>query len=232
MPEPIDIGSLARELGRSVRTLKRWEQNGINLANHDEVKAHAEKQDARTIGASRNRARARTSGEEYQSRKPSPDRPDVSGGNIGAAGALQRLATTERTLYHRLQTALKDGNALAIADARTDWLQVSESLRRYDIAIEQSRRESGELIPRSESEMAVRMASVWLRLTWMKWLESWMPDIIAIGSQEGSGLREAKHKALGTFDEILEVQLQNALNARGTLPEWAIALIKEEFRIQ
>ncbi len=84
----------------------------------------------------------------------------------GAASALRRLEDEEFKAWRDLQAALgrKPGNLLEIKIAREGWLKVSESLRKYDLLVEQSRRDSGELLPRSEVERILRALGWYLRL--------------------------------------------------------------------
>jgi hypothetical protein len=71
----------------------------------------------------------------------------VSGGTAGAASALKRLETSELQAFERLQGAFARGKPLEIREARENWLRISEALRKYDLLVEQSRRDAGELVP-------------------------------------------------------------------------------------
>jgi hypothetical protein len=66
---------------------------------------------------------------------------------LGAASALKRLETSELQAFERLQGAFARGNPLEIREARENWLRISEALRKYDLLVEQSRRDAGELVP-------------------------------------------------------------------------------------
>jgi hypothetical protein len=63
---------------------------------------------------------------------------------------IKRLEAAELQAFERLQAALSRGNSLEIREARESWLRISESLRKYDLMIEDSRRDAGELVPVSE----------------------------------------------------------------------------------
>lgn len=84
----------------------------------------------------------------------------------GAAAALKRLESTEATLYGQLEAAIKSGDPVQIKFARESWLKVGDSLRRYDIAVEAVRRETGSLVPRDEVSKAITMLCGWLRFAW------------------------------------------------------------------
>ena len=51
-----------------------------------------------------------------------------------------------------------------IKTSRENWLRISESLRRFDLALEQNRRDSGELIQRSEVEKVLQRFGWCLRV--------------------------------------------------------------------
>ena len=74
----------------------------------------------------------------------------INGGNAGAAAALKRLESTELQAFACLQSALASGNPLEVRECRESWLKISESLRRFDLLVEASRRDAGELVPVSE----------------------------------------------------------------------------------
>jgi hypothetical protein len=81
----------------------------------------------------------------------------------GAAGALKRLEEAEAEAYATFNRATASGDDVAIKAARENWLRISESLRRFDLAIEQNRRDSGELILRSEVEHALQQVGWCMR---------------------------------------------------------------------
>lgn len=68
----------------------------------------------------------------------------------GPVAALKRLGEMEARAYTDLQRALSNGDPIEVKLARENWLKISESQRRADLAIEQSRRDAGELIPREK----------------------------------------------------------------------------------
>ena len=70
---------------------------------------------------------------------------------------MKRLETTELQAFERMQVALTRGNPLEIREARESWLKVSESLRKYDLMIEQNLRDAGELVPVSELQKFINL---------------------------------------------------------------------------
>lgn len=88
-----------------------------------------------------------------------------SAGVAGAAAALKRLEAAELAAFDRLEDALRGGNALLIRECREGWLKLGESLRKFDLLVEQNRRDAGELIPREVLEEFVRKFCTWARIT-------------------------------------------------------------------
>jgi hypothetical protein len=75
-------------------------------------------------------------------------------GDLGAAAALKRLEEDERKLWNRLQAleADPDADCEDVKTCRDAWRKTGDSLRRYELAVEQDRRDSGMLLPRAELE--------------------------------------------------------------------------------
>jgi hypothetical protein len=68
----------------------------------------------------------------------------------GVAAALKRLEEMEARSFTDLKRAQASGDSLLVKAAHQIWLRNSDSLRKYDLAIEQNRRDSGQLIPKDE----------------------------------------------------------------------------------
>jgi hypothetical protein len=68
------------------------------------------------------------------------------------------LELSEIQSYEELQTLLADPDATTrdVEDARTSWLKTSEALRKYDLAVESARRDSGMLVPREVLESVAK----------------------------------------------------------------------------
>ena len=79
---------------------------------------------------------------------PGPVPDDVK---IGATAALHRLELAEAAAFSALQSALASGDPGAVRFCRDGWLRTSEGLRKQDLAIAADRRDSGELITRTEA---------------------------------------------------------------------------------
>jgi hypothetical protein len=82
----------------------------------------------------------------------------------GVVAALARLERSEARMFQALDAALLVGDPLQIRLARENWLRVGESLRRFDLAIEQNRRATGELVNKTTIEHALKVLAVSTRL--------------------------------------------------------------------
>jgi hypothetical protein len=83
----------------------------------------------------------------------------------GAGPALQRLERQELEAARSLRDAEVAGDSSALAAARDWWLKVSEQLRKADLAVEENRREAGELVPRSDLESLAQGFGYWCRIS-------------------------------------------------------------------
>jgi hypothetical protein len=86
------------------------------------------------------------------------------GMEIGSAAALRRLEEAEPLAWARYEAALKAGDSLDAKLALEAWLEINSELRRFDLQVEKSRRNAGELIPRSEAERLTANFVRWFKL--------------------------------------------------------------------
>lgn len=135
----------------------------------------------------------------------------------GAAEAMKRIEEDEAALWQALQHEVDPGKQKAL---REQWIKVSESLRKYDLIIEQNRRDAGELVPRSVSEDAIRMAAGWLRLAIVRYLQAHAYDL-----REQTDPAEIMKKILDGVSVTLTAQMDDAKKTRVPLEEWAVAAI-------
>src|SRR5262249_27735980 len=73
----------------------------------------------------------------------------------GAASALRRLEEAEAKGYQDFKRATASGDEHYIKTSRENWLKISESLRRFDLALEQNRRDNGELVQKDQIQKAL-----------------------------------------------------------------------------
>jgi hypothetical protein len=220
----------AKVYGKGIATIKRWSVAGAPLDNPDlmgEWMDHKQRKGGPKSDSFTDPYPRVALPEEPEETPAGPFELDaVSYENLpkGAAQALKRLEETETKLYQRLENALAGGRSLAIAAAREDWLKCSESLRKYDLLVEQSRRDSGELIPRQDAEMAVLMAATWLRLSVMGFISSDVP--VLLGIKDAALMAKRIESGISS---ALTVALANSQAASAQLPAWAVEKAREGF---
>jgi|GEM_PF-5283653 len=139
----------------SSKTITRWRAAGAPLANDSRLRAWL-------AGRKHLPKSIRDQLVSVVSEKSDSDSDASAESAGGAAEALARLEAEEIRAYQRLQAALAGGDPLTIKAERDGWLKISESLRRYDLAVEESRRVRGELLPRAEVEKLLGfLARIW-----------------------------------------------------------------------
>lgn len=89
----------------------------------------------------------------------------------GASSALRRLEAAEARAHAELQRAVKSGDPIESKTAENSWLRLCAQLLRYDLSLEESRRHSGEMLPRAEAERIVAAAGWFLSVSMRKGLE-------------------------------------------------------------
>ncbi len=121
----------------------------------------------------------------------------VGGGTAGAASALKRLETSELQAFERMQTSLARGNPLEIREARENWLKISESLRKFDLLVEQNRRDAGELVPVSEMQKFIRYFLAFMAVETTSMAESLTNEVTGKSELEVyAGIRGICNKSL------------------------------------
>jgi hypothetical protein len=123
--------------GVPIRTLFRWKGDAAPIHDYAEL--------CQWFATRKNLPRSVL--EKIKVPAPKNVSSGASGGVAGAASALKRLETSELQAFERLQGAFARGKPLEIREARENWLRISEALRKYDLLVEQSRRDAGELVP-------------------------------------------------------------------------------------
>ena len=160
----------------SVRSVRRWRKQGAPLDDHAAMRKwlagrkHLPPGTLALLEAATKADVAKAVGELSA--------PDT--GAIGAPAALRRLEQFEANAFALLQTALKSGDPMAIRNARDTWLKAGDSLRRYDILVEQNRRTNDELVPRAEMERHVASFTHTLRLAGRRAASTIAPVIVGL----------------------------------------------------
>lgn len=211
-------------VGRDIRTIQRWSKK-IDITDRDALLAYSQTMDAKSKGRSKTLSLARLGDSEPLESERLDDLPPP--GEKGAVQALTRLQELEVRFAQRLNRALNGDDANLIQIARADHCAVAESMRRYEREIEESNRDLGHLVPKSDMIDGIRASAMWMRLAFHSWLSSCLPSILALAHND----REAKHKCIETFCEIIRVTVRNSREANLSIPPEGEAVIFEEFHI-
>lgn len=124
----------------------------------------------------------------------------------GGAEALKRLAEDEAALWSKLDSMQREAepNLVQAALLRDAWLRTCESLRKYELAIEESRRASGELISRAEAEDSIRIAANWLRLAAVGYLRVVPPRVLNLVSKANQAKQPTEDIVIAIFTLLKE----------------------------
>jgi len=145
--------------------------------------------------------------------------------------ALPDPETTEyRTLANKVvarQKMLNEAEATYATWSKTAlelWLKTAEQMRKFEKEVDESKRASGEVVPRAEAEQAMAMAAHWLRIATIKYVQGH-------GSKLRNQTDEAKIQGmiLEGISDSLEAQLTNAARVKSKLKPWAIKAITGGF---
>jgi hypothetical protein len=148
----------ARREGVSVRSIRRWQAESAPL--------DSPKRMLTWLAARKHLPKGRA----LRPSRPAPP-PEPHGLVTGASAALSRLERAEADAFQAMQTALRGDDPSALKLARESWLKIGDSLRRYELAIEESRRESGQLVPRAEVEQLLGQFARWCWWTGQRFAE-------------------------------------------------------------
>src|ERR1700741_1937498 len=205
---------LSKQIGRSVRTLRRWRSQGCDLEDPESVAKFLREKEFLLPPVKRLHGIGKP-GPSLQQASPIP--PQSNGelspvGRRGAAAALERLESQEERAHARLELALKQGDAFQIQNAQEYWLKCSETLRRLDLAIEISRRSEEEQIAKRKAEEAVLFAAEWFRISFMQFLSSESTAILGIKE-----IGELKSYIVERFKGILHLTVKNAAKTKSAV---------------
>ena len=144
----------------------------------------------------------------------------------GAPAALRRLQTMEVDAKRTLQGIDQKAEPLTYKAALNNYLRISESLRKFDLLVEQNRRDAGELVPRGEAEIACELAAMWLRLAVRTFINNTVPKLKA--ATDEAVIVRLIEDGMGA---AVEVNLRRAPNCQQPLPPWAMAAIRKGYDI-
>jgi hypothetical protein len=143
-----------------------------------------------------------------------PDVPPNPDALAGAEHTLRRLAEEERQAHARLDAAKasKDPDALKLATEL--FLKIAESLLRYERGVSQDRRDSGEVLTRSQMTPILTSLAAWLRRANLDFLNSICLQIAEAQRPE---------EVYAAIAPTIRQSVTNAVNAAtndGRLPGW------------
>jgi len=133
--------ALAVKYGCTPRTIRRWKRDNAPLGDAQAMTKWLSSR--RTLPADTGvlLSKRRTRAAKAATVTTAPE-------NEGAAFALRRLEKAEAAAYRQFQAATTTGDAISVKSSRENWLRISEQLRAYDLAVESTRRECGDLVER------------------------------------------------------------------------------------
>jgi hypothetical protein len=212
-------------VGKSVQTIKNWQKEGLSLeSTPEEILRWSKSKDSHSRGFSRTLALLK-SGPQLTPASILAGLPEgQTDGELGAAAALQRLSVAERDAHRYYKAVEHCGDPLAASEARTAWMQISNALRQYDLAVERDRREAGELIPLGQAVEAARSTAEWLKLSIQSWLSSETPQLVSIGDP----LKFVGAARQGISSHV-KLTLEKSFRSRSPVPEWAQAAVNSVF---
>jgi hypothetical protein len=198
------------------RTIRRWRKAGAPLDDPKRMRSWLAGQKKIPSGTAAVLKKIR-SGETVESAAQPQKLAE------GPVAALKRLGEMEARAFTDLQRALASGDPIEIKLARENWLKILESQRRVDLAIEQNRRDAGELIPR---EQVLFYAKSYHRAIYEMTLdfENLVPALIGVSKPDDI------FKILGEFKRTL----YSAIHAYFTrhqaeaIPKWLMSAVRFE----
>ena len=151
-----------------------------------------------------------------------PKTPIPTGGVQGAAAALRRQEEMELDLWNRLQHAMEHDPGQA-KDLRDAWVKVGETLRKFDLMVEASRRDSGELISRAEWERMSRALVFWWIHAFRRASDDLCPHLVGL-ADAAAAWKVLDAGFVDKFGEAFEFACKR--ESAISLPKWAVDAIE------
>jgi hypothetical protein len=212
------LGHIADRWHCSVRSVFRWVKDGAPV--NDDVAMRS------WLTTRKNLPAGTVSVLEAESRavKTAFELPAIDPNTIGAPAALKRLEQFEAAAFMLLQAALQGGDPVSIKSARDSWLKCGDSLRRYDLLVEQSRRTSDEMIRRSDAEAWVQSFVYYMRVAGRRSAEALAPVVVGQGVIEIAESFTKVH-----WSNILTtVASLGSAKSQSRLPDWWVKAATQE----
>jgi hypothetical protein len=161
---------LAAFWGVDIRTIRNWRREGAPLED--------EKRMRQWLASRKNIAPGVLRKIQPPAAKEEVVSVTATNGDTGAGHALRRLELSELGAYERLQKALASNDPIAVREARESWLRISESLRRYDLMVEASRRSTAEQVPITQVKTFLRSFLAWMQIAFTLGAEGYTNEIV------------------------------------------------------
>lgn len=138
------------------RTIRRWRKQGAPLDDGNKMREWLSGRREIPAGTASILTRKRAT------QKPTRAKPGLP----GAANALQRLEQAEEEAHRAFKKAEASGDVVTIAAARKHWLALTEQLRKFDLQIEETKKQSGEeeVLKRKVTVKFARAIAYWVNV--------------------------------------------------------------------
>ena len=148
---------LAKRWGCSERTIRQWRMAGAPLGDEVAMKPWLMSRHKVPPGTWAILQGKRSIEVAKPKRRVLPTEAPAEG-QLGAAAALERLQVQELQSHARYIAMLQDPAATAeeLEEARKVYISMLNPLRQWELAVEQDRRQSGELLPRADLDAFCR----------------------------------------------------------------------------
>jgi hypothetical protein len=222
------IKEYATRYNVSEKTIQRWIKSNAPLDNEEAIKLWRIQKDKFTATKFRqNKSAGIVEDIHDESSSKEEDSNVVYEKQIeGVAASLKRLEASEALSYTRFQQALQTGNELKIRLARDEWLAISKALREYDVLVEKSRRDGGDLIPRENAEKFIELAAVLCRISFQDFMVDVVPKILELKSAYDIQ-KEMEHSMRESFLNACKLHMI----CNSSMEEWAYKSLKKGYCI-
>lgn len=216
---------LAAKYAASTRTIARWRAEGAPLDEDKKMRAWLSGRKNLPPGTL-----AKLTSERRKERAAANAKiaagPPLS---EGASAALKRLEAAEARAHMASVEAEATADPVEMRLAETRWLRIAASLLRYDLAVEQSRRDAGELVPKAEMARIVSGFVSFTRFGLHGTLEGLCPRLTGITEPRDvwAILKTAEVDLRGNVLAALETWTW----AEEPLPDWLHNLATEAFKV-
>ena len=227
------VENLAKKWAATARTIFNWRAAGAPLDDDGAMKAWLMSRPKIPRGTAELLMRVQAGPAAVRPPKPrgrvvpTASVKVVDESQLGAAAALRRLAEEERIAHGEWKALVSnpDASIEQVESAAQQWLKISESLRRYELAVEQDRRQSGELLPRADLEAFAQGFLVNFCGSLRVGIESLAPRLAGLDSPQ------SVWKLLGdAFDRSVAESAGNVAKrpyAGRNCPEWLAKVVGE-----